>query len=92
MDFPEDFDFQTKEVSVTEFRRRPRTVYGYIDTLGHVVFFTRRGKRLCAIMSLETYAWMTGDYEKAMTEYQAAKEAYDLEKAKEKGNEDNIHR
>ena len=44
-----------KEVSVTAFRRRPRTVYDYIDVLGNVVVFTRRGKREAVIMSIETY-------------------------------------
>lgn len=48
-----------KEVSVTAFRRRPRTVYDYIDVLGNVVVFTRRGKREAVIMSIETYERLT---------------------------------
>lgn len=44
-----------KEVSVTAFKRKPRAVYDYIDVLGNVVIFTRRGKREAAIMSIETY-------------------------------------
>ena len=48
-----------KEVSVTAFRRRPRTVYDYIDMLGNVVVFTRRGKREAVIMSIETYERLT---------------------------------
>ena len=48
-----------KEVSVTAFRRRPRTVHDYIDVLGNVVVFTRRGKREAVIMSIETYERLT---------------------------------
>ena len=48
-----------KEVSVTAFRRHPRTVYDYIDVLGNVVVFTRRGKREAVIMSIETYERLT---------------------------------
>jgi len=48
-----------KEVSVTAFRRCPRTVYDYIDVLGNVVIFTRRGKREAVIMSIETYERLT---------------------------------
>jgi len=85
---PAEFELREKEVSVTEFRRRPRaSVYSYIDVLGHIVFFTRRGKRLCAIMSIETHAWLTGNYEKAMAEFCAAKEEYDRRKAQEKSDE-----
>ena len=47
-----------KEVSVTEFRRRPRLVYDYIDVPGQVVVFTRRGRREAVIMSIETYGRM----------------------------------
>ena len=48
-----------KERSVTAFRRRPRTVYDYIDVLGNVVVFTRRGEREAVIMSIETYERLT---------------------------------
>lgn len=64
-------DIQEKEVSVTVFRRRPRMVYEYIDTPGHVVVFTRRGKRACVIMSIETYARMSGRYEETLAEIKA---------------------
>lgn len=85
---PTEFELREKEVAVTEFRRRPRaSVYSYIDVLGHIVFITRRGKRLCAIMSIETHAWLTGNYEKAMAEFCAAKEEYDRRKAQEKSDE-----
>lgn len=64
-------DIREKEVSVTAFRHRPRMVYEYIDTLGNVVVFTKRGKRDCAIMSIETYALMSGRYEETLTEINA---------------------
>ena len=63
-----DFLIVTKDVSVTEFRRKPSAVWAYLKTPGHVIFFTRRGKRNCAIMSIETHACLSGDYEKTMRE------------------------
>lgn len=39
-----DFLIVTKDVSVTEFRRKPSAVWAYLKTPGHVIFFTRRGK------------------------------------------------
>ena len=67
-----DFLIEEKDVSVTEFRRRPSAVWAYLETVGHVVFFTRRGKRDCAIMSIETHACLSGDYEKTMREVEEA--------------------
>lgn len=71
-----DFLIVEKEVSVTEFRRKPSAVWAYVETVGHVIFFTRRGKRECAIMSVETYACLSGDYEKTMCEMDEATEAW----------------
>lgn len=71
-----DFLIVEKEVSVTEFRRKPSAVWAYVETAGHVIFFTRRGKRECAIMSVETYACLSGDYEKTMREMDEATEAW----------------
>ena len=67
-----DFLIEEKDVSVTEFRRRPSAVWTYLETVGHVIFFTRRGKRDCAIMSIETHACLSGDYEKTMREVEEA--------------------
>ena len=47
-----------KEVTVTEFRRKPRAVYDYIAVPRQVVVFTRRGKREAVIMSVETYGML----------------------------------
>ena len=66
-----DFQIVEKEVSVTQFRRKPSAVWAYLKTAG-VIVFTRRGKRDCAIMSIETYACMSGDYEKTMREAEDA--------------------
>ena len=71
-----DFQIVTKDVSVTEFRRKPSTVWAYLKTPGHVIFFTRRGKRDCAIMSIETHACLSGDYEKTMCEIEEAAAAW----------------
>lgn len=71
-----DFLIIEKEVSVTEFRRKPSAVWAYVETAGHVIFFTRRGKRECAIMSVETHACLSGDYEKTMREMEEATETW----------------
>ena len=67
-----DFQIVEKEVSVTQFRRKPSAVWAYLETAGHVIVFTRRGKRDCAIMSIETHACMSGDYERTMREVEDA--------------------
>ena len=71
-----DFQIVTKDVSVTEFRRKPSAVWAYLKTPGHVIFFTRRGKRDCAIMSIETHACLSGDYEKTMRDIREAAAAW----------------
>lgn len=71
-----DFLIVEKDVSVTEFRRKPSEVWAYVETAGHVIFFTRRGKRECAIMSVETYACLSGDYEKTVREMEEATETW----------------
>lgn len=71
-----DFLVVTKSVSVTEFRRKPSAVWQYLETAGHVVFFTRRGKRVGAMTSIETHACLSGDYEKTMREVEEAAVAW----------------
>lgn len=75
---PEQLDFQieTKDVSVTEFRRKPSAVWAYLKTPGHVIFFTRHGKRDCAIMSIETHACLSRDYENTMRDIEEAAAAW----------------
>ena len=80
-----DFLIAAKSVSVTEFRRKPSAVWQYLETAGHVVFFTRRGKRVGAMTSIETHACLSGDYEKTMREVEEAAVAWREErKAKRK--------
>ena len=71
-----DFPVVTKSVSVTEFRRKPSAVWQYLETAGHVVFFTRRGKRVGAMTSIETHACLSGDYEQTMREVEEAAAAW----------------
>ena len=71
-----DFLIEEKDVSVTEFRRKPSAVWKYVATPGHVVFFTRRGKRVCALMSIETHACLSDDYEAEMAEVEREAQAY----------------
>ena len=86
-----DFLVVTKSVSVTEFRRRPSAVWQYLETAGHVVFLTRRGKRVGAMTSIETHACLSGNYEKTMREVEEAAAAWREEhKAKRKRNRGGI--
>ena len=71
-----DFQIVSKDVSVTEYRRKPSAVWDYLKTPGHVIYFTRRGKRDCAIMSIETHACLSGDYENTMREIKEAAAAW----------------
>ncbi len=61
---------------MTEFRRKPSTVWKYAEMPGHVVFFTRRGKRVCALMSIETHACLSDDYEAEMAEVEREAQKY----------------
>ena len=77
---------------MTEFRRRPSAVWAYLETVGHVVFFTRCGKRDCVIMSIETHACMSGDYEKTMREVEEAAAAWrEEQKAKRRAKKEEQH-
>lgn len=71
-----DFLILDKEVSLTEFRRKPSVVWKFLETPGYVVFITRRGKPICRIVSIETYACMTNDYKATMAEIDLACKAY----------------
>ena len=80
-----DFLVVTKSVSVTEFRRKPSAVWQYLETVGHIVFFTRRGKRVGTMTSIETHACLSGDYEQTMREVEEAAAAWrEEQKAKRK--------
>ena len=63
-----DFLIEQKEISVTAFRRKPAAVWAYLEIVGHVVILTRRGQRVCAMLSIETHACLGGGYEKTMRE------------------------
>lgn len=82
------FDKQEKEVPITAFRRRPRLVYNFIDIPGHVGIVTKRSKRMGVIMSIETYAFLTGRYEETMAEIETlCKEYRENGKLREKTKE-----
>lgn len=84
-------DFLIAAKSVTEFRRRPSAVWQYLETAGHVVFFTRRGKRVGVMTSIETHACLSGDYEHTMCEVEEAAAAWHEErKAERKRNRGGI--
>ena len=79
-----DFLVVTKSVSVTEFRRKPSAVWKYLETAGHVVFFTRRGKRVGAMTSIETHACLSSDYEQTMRDVEKAAAAWREERKVER--------
>lgn len=86
-----DFLVVIKSVSVTEFRRKPSAVWQYLETAGHIVFFTRRGKRVGAMTSIETHACLSCDYEQTMCEVEEAAAAWHEErKAERKRNRGGI--
>ena len=57
-----DFSIEEKEFPVTVFRRKISSIWDCVETPGHVAIITRKGKRECALISIETYACMSGDY------------------------------
>ena len=61
-----DWGIIERSFSATEFRRKPSVLWTYLEVAGHVAFITRRGKRVCTMMSVETYACLSGDYEKTL--------------------------
>ena len=71
-----DFHIEEKDVSVTEFRRRPSAVWRYLETPGHVIFFTRRKARVAVLISIETHACLSDNYEAEMARVGEAARAY----------------
>ena len=75
-----DFLIEEKDVSVTEFRRKPSAVWRFLEIPGHVIFFTRRKVRVAVLMSIETHACLSDDYEGEMAKVEEAARAYREEK------------
>jgi len=75
-----DFLIEEKDVSITEFRRKPSTVWQYLETPGHVIFFTRRKKHIAVLMSIETHTCLSNDYEAEMAKVEETACAYREEK------------
>ena len=75
-----DFIIEEKDVSVTEFRRKPSAVWRYLEIPGHIIFFTRRKERIAVLMSIETHACLSDDYEAEIAQVEAAAHAYREEK------------
>ena len=50
-----DFSIVEKEFPVTAFLRKISSICAFVETPGHVAVITRRGKRECALVSIETY-------------------------------------
>ena len=71
---------EEKDVSVKELRRKPSVVWRYLEIPGHVIFFTRRKARVAALMSIETHACLSDDYEAEIAQVEEAARAYREEK------------
>ena len=71
-----DFCIEEKEFPVTLFRRKPSEIWAYVETPGHVVILTRRGKRVCELLSIETHACLSRRYDEEMAEVQRISAAY----------------
>ena len=75
-----DFIIEEKDVSVTEFRRKPSAIWKYLETPGHVILLTRRKVHVAVLMSIETHACLSNDYEAEIAEVEQAALAYREEK------------
>ena len=71
-----DFVIETRTVSVTELRRKTSSMLRYVEIPGHIIIITRRGKPDCDMMSIETYACLSDDYEAVMANMEAASQEY----------------
>ena len=56
--------------------RKPSEIWAYVETPGHVVILTRRGKRVCELLSIETHACLSRRYDEEMAEVQRISAAY----------------
>jgi len=71
-----DFCIEEKEFPITLFRRKPSEIWAYVETPGHVVILTRRGKRVCELLSIETHACLSRRYDEEMAEVRRICEEY----------------
>ena len=71
-----DFLIEKKTVSVAELRRNKSPILQFVAIPGHIVFITRRGKPDCVMISIETWACMSEDYEAAIASVEAASQEY----------------
>ena len=71
-----DFRLEEKEFPVTVFQRKISSVWDFVETPGHVAIITRKRKRECALMSIETYACISEDYEAEMAKVKALSREY----------------
>ena len=71
-----DFRLEEKEFPVTVIQRKISSVWDFVETPGHVAIITRKGKRECALMSIETYACISEDYEAEMAKVKTLSREY----------------
>ena len=71
-----DFVIEKKDFTVTNFRRRPSVIWRYVEAPGHIAQLTRRGKHIVSVVSIETSACLSGDYENEMRRIKALADAH----------------
>ena len=77
-----DFNIEQKEFPVTVLRRRISSIWAFVENPGCIAIITRKGRWECVMMSIETYACISSDYEaemirvkEACSEYKGKKKA-----------------
>lgn len=68
-----------KTVTVSELRRHSGSAFDWVTKLGNTVLITKHRKPDCVLMSVETYAYLSGDYAGTMRSLQEAAEKHSEE-------------
>lgn len=63
-------------VTVSELRRHSGSAFSWVTKLGNTVLITKHRKPDCVLMSIETYAYLTGDYTGTMNALREAAEKH----------------
>ncbi len=81
-----DFVIEKKDFTVTDFQRRPSVIWRYVEVPGHIAQLTRRGKHIVSVLSVETSACLSGNYEDEIRRIKALADAYREERKKLKNS------
>lgn len=70
--FLESLEHGKMTVTVSELRRHSGSAFEWVTKLGNTVLITKHRKPDCVLMSVETYAYLSGDYTGTMNALQKA--------------------